>query len=178
MDNRGLTRDSNHVFFGEYAPHVNRMVAGPQKERHQDLLALADAGIVHWVQHSQVIHSTKCDPAVVSLSENLVVPLQPLQRVIKAHVSDARDISSLPTFVRALKTGGIIHSLNEDGRACLSIAKAKHNHNLWITGPLVAGSTYYNHHVPSAGSYSRAFVDADRIARQVLGLKVEVRAIV
>lgn len=178
VDNRGLTAGSSRVFFREYAPHVNRMVAGPQKERHQELLALADAGIVHWVHHSQVIHNTDGEPAAVSLSENLAEPLQPLQRVIKAHVSNACDISSLPTIIRSLKGNGIIHSLNEDGEGVLVDSEGKAQPNLWITGPLVEGSTYYNHYVPSSGSYSRAFVDADRIAREMLGLNVEVRAIV
>lgn len=178
VDNRGLTSHSRRVFFSEYAPHVNRMVAGPQKERHQELLALADAGIVHWVHHSQVIHNTRGEPAAVSLSENLAEPLQPLQRVIKAHVSNACDISSLPTIIRSLKASGIIHSLTKDGEGVLVDGEGKAQPNLWITGPLVEGSTYYNHYVPSSGSYSRAFVDADRIAREMLGLNVEVRAIV
>jgi hypothetical protein len=175
VDNRGLTADSGRVFFGEYAPHVNRMVAGPQKERHQELLALADAGIVHWVRHSQVIHSTNSAPTKVVIARNLAVSLQ---RVIKAHVSTGRDISSLPTIIRSLKASGVIHSLTEDGEGVLVDSEGKAQPNLWITGPLVEGSTYYNHYVPSSGSYSRAFIDADRIAREMLGLNVEVRAIV
>lgn len=175
VDNRGLTADSSRIFFGEYAPHVNRMVAGPQKERHQELLALADAGIVHWVRHAQVIHSADGAGPEVVLPGNLAMPLN---KIIKAHVGAACDISSLPKIIRSLKSNGIIHSLAENGEGVLVDGEGKAQPNLWITGPLVEGSTYYNHYVPSSGSYSRAFVDADRIAREMLGLNVDVRAIV
>ncbi|QKF50585.1 FAD/NAD(P)-binding protein [Pseudomonas graminis] len=175
VDNRGLTADSSRIFFGEYAPHVNQMVAGPQKERHQELLALADAGIVHWVRHAQVIHSAEGAGPEVVLAGNLAMPLN---RIIKAHVSTACDISSLPKIIRSLQSNGIIHSLAENGEGVLVDGEGKAQPNLWITGPLVEGSTYYNHYVPSSGSYSRAFVDADRIAREMLGLNVDVRAIV
>ncbi|WP_455913369.1 FAD/NAD(P)-binding protein [Pseudomonas syringae] len=175
VDNRGLTSISRSVFFEKYAPHVNRMVAGPQKERHQELLALADAGVVHWVRHSQVIHSDDGARTAVLLAGNLTVPLN---RIIKAHVSTPCDVSSLPTILRSLKRNGIIHSLSENGEGVLVDSEGKAQPNLWITGPLVEGSTYYNHYVPSSGSYSRAFVDADRTAREMLGLNVEVRAIV
>lgn len=175
VDNRGLTADSSRVFFGEYAPHVNRMVAGPQKERHQELLALADAGIVHWVRHAQVIHSADGAGPGVVLAGNLAMPLH---RIFKAHVSTACDISSLPKIIRSLKRNGIIHSLAKNGEGVLVDSEGRAQPNLWITGPLVEGSTYYNHYVPSSGSYSRAFIDADRIAREMLGLNVDVRAIV
>lgn len=175
VDNRGLKAASNRVFFVEYAPHVNRMVAGPQKERHQELLALADAGIVHWVRHSQVIHSADGVGPRVVLEGNLLVPLHCITR---AHVCTACDKSSLPKIIRSLKSIGIIHSLTEDGEGVLVDSEGKAQPNLWITGPLVEGSTYYNHYVPSSGSYSRAFVDADRIAREMLGLNVEVKSTV
>jgi hypothetical protein len=173
VDNQGLTPEARRVFFGIYAPHVNRMVAGPQKERHQELLALADAGIVHWVRHSEVIHSTTGSPTTIRSYGDLEVPLRD---VIKAHLPNAYGISSLPELVRALKASGVIPSLNEHGEGVLVNSEGKAQPNLWITGPLVEGSTYYNHYVPSAGSYSRAFVDADRIAREMLGLNVEVGA--
>jgi hypothetical protein len=175
VDNRGLTADSSCVFFGEYAPHVNRMVAGPQKERHQELLAVADAGIVHWVRHAQVIHSADGAGPGVVLAGNLAMPLH---RIFKAHVSTACDISSQPKIIRSLKRNGIIHSLAKNGEGVLVDSEGRAQPNLWITGPLVEGSTYYNHYVPSSGSYSRAFIDADRIAREMLGLNVDVRAIV
>jgi hypothetical protein len=175
VDNRGLTADSSRVFFGEYAPHVNRMVAGPQKERHQELLALADAGIVHWVRHAQVIHSADGARPGVVLAGNLAMPLH---RIFNAHVSTACDISSLPKIIRSLKRNGIIHSLAKNGEGVLVDSEGRAQPNLWITGPLVEGSTYYNHYVPSSGSYSRAFVDADRIAREMLGLNVEVKSTV
>lgn len=43
-DRNGLTESSTLAFYGTWAGLGNRLVGGPQKERHEDLLALIDAG--------------------------------------------------------------------------------------------------------------------------------------
>lgn len=171
VDNHGLTPESHKVFFARYAPLVNRMVAGPQKERHQELLALADAGIVEWTHPQNLIHSSSDEGALLRTPDGVLTPLSP---VIRAYVSQDNDAE--PKIIKQLRESGIIHSVGEH---CASIdvdAYGKAQPNVWITGPLVEGATYYNHYVPSPGSYCRAFVDADRIAREMLGLEVADRA--
>jgi hypothetical protein len=169
VDNQGLTPESHRIFFNEYAPLVNRMVAGPQKERHQELLALAQAGVLQWVHGSKVIHSASTSDVSVTLDDGKVLVLD---AVIQAHVSDNRTAASQPRIIRQLRESGIIHSVNGNGEAPFVDSHGKAQPNLWITGPIVEGATYYNHYVPSSGSYSRAFVDADRIAREMLGMAV------
>ncbi|MFK3797561.1 FAD/NAD(P)-binding protein [Pseudomonas sp. NPDC088444] len=171
VDNNGLTPESHRVFFDEYAPLVNRMVAGPQKERHQELLALAKAGIVYWVHGSKVMHNSRTGETSIQQSDTEIISLE---TVICAHVSDSRRSDAQPEIIRQLRESGIIHSLNAEGEGVRVNSEGKAQPNLWITGPMVEGSTYYNHYVPSSGSYSRAFVDADRIAREMLGVVVTV----
>ncbi|SEQ89851.1 FAD-NAD(P)-binding [Pseudomonas sp. NFACC02] len=169
VDNQGLTRESHRIFFSEYAPLVNRMVAGPQKERHQELLALAEAGVLQWVHGSKVMHNPNTSDVSVTLEGGKVLVLD---AVISAHVRDNRTLASQPRIIRQLRESGIVHSLNGNGEAPYVDGHGKAQPNLWITGPIVEGATYYNHYVPSSGSYSRAFVDADRIAREMLGMTV------
>jgi hypothetical protein len=167
VDNQGLTPTSHKIFFDEYAPLVNRMVAGPQKERHQELLALADAGIVQWIHGSNILHNAETGAVSVAteLGDTFI-----LDAWIRAHGSDSRNTAAQPSIIRQLQATGIIHSLNHSGAGVHVNSQGKAQPNLWITGPVVEGSTYYNHYVPSSGSYSRAFVDADRIAREMLGI--------
>lgn len=170
VDNRGLTPTSRSVFFNEYAPLVNRLVAGPQKERHQELLALAEAGVIQWVHRTQVVHNPENGAVSVALRGRTLV----LDACVHAHGSDARKADGHPAIIRQLRVAGIIHSAAEDGEGVYVDSHGKAQHQLWITGPIVEGATYYNHYVPSSGSYSRAFVDADRIAREMLGMTVTV----
>ncbi len=171
VDNRGLTADSHRTFFREYAPLVNRMVAGPQKERHQELLALEEAGVLQWVHGSQVIHNLTSGAVSVALAADQSVALN---AVVCAHLGGNQHISAQPKIIRQLRESGIVHSLTDEGEGLYVDAHSKAQPNLWITGPIVEGATYYNHYVPSSGSYSRAFVDADRIAREMLGIYAEV----
>jgi hypothetical protein len=95
-----------------------------------------------------------------------------LDALISAHVSDNHTLASQPRIIRQLRESGIIHSVLGGGVTPHVDSHGKAQPNLWITGPMVEGATYYNHYVPSSGSYSRAFVDADRIAREMLGMTV------
>ena len=169
VDNQGLTPESHQIFFSEYAPLVNRLVAGPQKERHQELLALAKAGVLQWVHGSNVKHSASASDVSITLDDGQVLVLDAL---VHAHVSDNRTFASQPRIIRQLRESGVIHSVNGNGGIPYVDSHGKAQPNLWITGPIVEGATYYNHYVPSSGSYSRAFVDADRIAREMLGMTV------
>jgi hypothetical protein len=168
VDNRGLTAEAHATFFGHYAPLVNRMVAGPQKERHQELLALAEAGVLQWVHASRIEHDKVIQGVHVAAVDNQ--PEVVLDALVVAHVGDNSGDDGHPDLIRRLKASGFIHSKNADRPGLQVDGHGKASAKLWITGPLVEGATYYNHYVPSSGSYSRAFVDANRIAREMLGM--------
>jgi hypothetical protein len=175
VDNHGLTPESHELFFGMYAPLVNRLVAGPQKERHQELLALAQAGVLQWVHSSRVARDDPSHGIRLSAGDN--ADAITLDAVVQAHVSDDGGPDTQPAVIRQLLTDGVIHSIDARGGGIVVDATGKALPNLWVTGPIVEGSTYYNHYVPSSGSYSRAFVDAERIAREVLGLGPDHQAV-
>lgn len=174
VDNQGLTAESHGVFFNRYAPLVNRLVAGPQKERHQELLALAEAGVLQWIHGSRVERNSEDQSVGFRSVDNMGV--MRFDVLVLAHVSDNRGNQSQPDLIRQLRKNELIHSLTVEGVGLKVDGHGKAHPNLWITGPIVEGATYYNHYVPSTGSYSRAFVDADRIAREMLGIIPERRS--
>lgn len=131
---------------------------------------MSNAGLVEWVHCAQVIHNEAADVTFIELGSGDRVKLT---QVIKAHVSSNSKADTQPVVIRQLRETGIIHSLDGSGNGIHVDSHGKALPNLWITGPVVEGATYYNHYVPSAGSYSRAFIDADRIAREMLGVHVQ-----
>lgn len=174
VDNQGLTAESHAVFFGQYAPLVNRLVAGPQKERHQELLALAQAGVLQWIHASRVERDEDNRAIRIVSVGNSTISLDTL---VLAHVIDNRSADSQPSLVRQLCRADVIHSAASAGHGLKVDSHGRAQTHLWITGPIVEGATYYNHYVPSSGSYSRAFIDADRIAREALGIDREQEAV-
>jgi hypothetical protein len=117
------------------------------------------------------MHSETSGAVSVNLSGSQLLPLD---AVVCAHVSDNLGAFTQPKVIQQLRASGIIHSLNSDAGVYVD-SHGKAQPNLWVTGPIVEGATYYNHYVPSSGSYSRAFVDADRIAREMLGISMLLR---
>lgn len=174
VDDQGLTPASHAAFFADYAPLVNRLVAGPQKERHEELLALADAGVLCWLHASQVQRRASDAWLIEGLAEEGVVTVDAL---VRARVVDNRQADAQPAVIRSLRDAGMLQGLDGDGHGVRVDGEGRALNErgyaqpgLWLTGPIVEGATYYNHYVPSGGGYSRAFADANRIARGMLGL--------
>lgn len=158
VDFDGLTAASHRQFYGRWHKAINRLVAGPQKERHADLLALSDAGLLTFLQPGTV-------PAA-----------KPFRRVAGyVQGSGVSDSDCAP--VRDLARLGLIRPRTDipglDGididAACNPRATSGETvGNLWVLGPLVEGSCYYNHYVTSAGAPSRLFIDAHKAATAIL----------
>ncbi|WP_045853535.1 FAD/NAD(P)-binding protein [Raoultella terrigena] len=154
MDDSGLSDASRTFFYTRYAPVINRLVAGPQKERHQELLALIRAGVVKPL-HPDVVINRRYDHAIQALiqSEKPGLDMPPL---VKKMVRKG---------LLTIKTSGRTYvDVRADGRPSALKPKA----HMWVFGPLCEGATYYNHYVPSPGSFSRSSNDADRSTRELL----------
>jgi uncharacterized NAD(P)/FAD-binding protein YdhS len=158
VDFEGLTKASHRQFYGRWHKAINRLVAGPQKERHADLLALSDTGLLTFLHPSAV-------PAA-----------KPLRR-IAAYVETSGVNASNCAPVRDLARLGLIRPRTDSaGLDGIDIDASCHPHaingtivsNLWVLGPLVEGSCYYNHYVASSGAPSRLFIDAHKVAAAVL----------
>lgn len=174
IDFAGLDDESHRSFFQQWTPLINRMVAGPQKERHQDLLALMDAGIVKVAPpHSRFIWSE--EHGVFHASQDKAMQLTWL---ISARQSRSTLDNSSDALLCSLGEKGMLSRHSGARQGELRIDQDYHPINvqgetltrIWLLGPLLEGATYYNHYVPSAGSYSRALTEAQQLASDCLGL--------
>lgn len=170
VDFGGVTARSLREFLATSVPRMNRAVVGPQHERHRDLVALVDAGVVRlavgpephvrWrpVAGRWRLSSTR-------LAERAEVDVDWL---CPAHVPYPAAATSASALVLSLNRAGLLtpragatgahidrdhHPLRADGRV---------EQRIRVLGPLCEGSIFYNHLVPSPGAYCRPVADADR----------------
>lgn len=158
VDFDGLTEASHRQFYGRWHKAINRLVAGPQKERHADLLALSDAGLLTFLPPGAV-------PAA-----------KPYRRVAGyvqgsgVHDSDCapvRDLARLGLIRPRTDVPGL-DGIDVDAACHPRASSGEPVRNLWVLGPLAEGSCYYNHYVTSAGAPSRLFIDAHKAASAIL----------
>ncbi|WP_267242598.1 FAD/NAD(P)-binding protein [Streptomyces sp. PR69] len=172
VDFGGLDEKSHEEFYGRFTSVLNRSVTGPQRERHEELLALLDAGVVavpfgpgpraDWDEEAGVwritstalaepygesadwlAHATSGQPDVERTGSALLAGMLAAGR-IRRHRPEA------PSSRGVDITPGQ-HPVAADGTA---------DERIWILGPLCEGATFYNHYVPSPGGVNRALLDA------------------
>jgi len=177
VDTPGLSQDSRRRFFGRFAGEVNSNVIGPQLERNEELVALAEAGVVKfgpgpepkllWQTDGWTLVSTVLvQPEAVRL-DTVVAAFSPCPSVSGSRnplVSNLQSAGRLhATMVGDAESGAAVdrlgHPLGDTGRPQTTLT---------ILGPLAEGSSYYNHYVTSPGRPSRATLDADRAVRSAL----------
>ncbi|MCA3582391.1 MAG: FAD/NAD(P)-binding protein [Methylocystis sp.] len=159
VDHQGLTPSSHRTFFGCWAGLINRLVAGPQKERHEDLLALAKAGVLRLLHpdapRPEGARHLRARAGRTGLFSHRSGPVADLHRLglIRAVLAEpGLDGIETRQGARAVsRTGQVVD-------------------DLWILGPATEGSTYYNHYVPSPGTPSRAMADAHLVVAACLDL--------
>jgi hypothetical protein len=161
-------------FAARIVPALNRAVVGPQYERHQELLALFDAGVasapfgpapsVRWQpqegrwrlastrladQHSRAVDwlaAAWVEPPAVDSSASPLLDSLWRKGWIRRHRPGSRQVVGIDIDADQ-------HPIDVEGRA---------DRRLWVLGPLCEGATFYNHLVPSPASYSRPLHDAHR----------------
>lgn len=153
-DDDGLNDRSTLEFYGAWAGLGNRLVGGPQKERYEDLLALMDAGLVrpvvpHGIHDIEIDGLIRARNAHSGLSQNHSPLINDLlgQGLIKAAHPYPADGIAVDAQSRALRRDGSTHQ------------------RLWVLGPSVEGSTFYNHYVPTPDPACKAPLQA-RVAVQ------------
>ena len=137
-DHNGLSETSTRDFYATWAGLSNRLVGGPQHERHEDLLALIQAGIVTLLPPGAA-HPAAVDTVISARNAHhgLSAGRQPLlddlldQGLIRAAHAYPADGLETDRCARAVRKDGSI------------------NERLWALGPLVEGCTFYNHYVPT-----------------------------
>jgi len=166
INQRGLTDASHQRFFTVYAPLVNRTVAGPQKERHAELLALMNAGLVRIVPAPR---DAQDRPATGPVSVTVAGQAVTLDWLVQARVEHSGLLATDSGILADLSAARIIRpvmpvpgldSIDIDAGCRAIDGDGRSVANLWVLGPAVEGATYYNHYVPSGGSRSRARLEA------------------
>ncbi|MEW2131116.1 FAD/NAD(P)-binding protein [Streptomyces sp. NPDC005435] len=178
VDFGGLDEQSHEEFYGSLTGTLNRSVTGPQLDRHEELLALLEAGVVsvpfgpaprvtwdgtawrlsstrlgtgHSASADWLAYATSGQPDVEATGSPLLAGLQASGR-IRRHRPGAP--SSRGVDITADQ-----HPVAADGRP---------DRKVRVLGPLCEGSTFYNHYVPSPGGRNRALADADRCVTAAL----------
>lgn len=183
VDNPGLDPASADRFFGRFVPAVNRLVIGPQAERHAELLALLEAGVVRMGPGPGAViergsGSVGADQWQVT-STGLDTPARmSLDALVSAH-SPAPDLERGDAMLRSLieqrravpcvRAHAII-GLRVDDEHRLVGAHGAASEGIFVLGPLAEGSSYYNHYVATPGAPSRSVRDAGTVARRVIGV--------
>ncbi|KPC08934.1 FAD/NAD(P)-binding protein [Pseudomonas syringae] len=159
-DRNGLTESSTLAFYGTWAGLGNRLVGGPQKERHEDLLALIDAGVVTVL--APMSDAQQADSRFDSVMAARVAP-SGLSGNRSALLDDLRE-QGLIRAAHAWPADGI--DTDESGRAIGSDGWVQQR--LWVLGPAVEGCTFYNHYVPTPDPSCRALIEARRAVESCL----------
>lgn len=158
VDFDGLTDASHRQFYGRWHKAINRLVAGPQKERHADLLALCDAGLLTFLKPGS-------RPAIDHFKR--VAGYVQSSGVVNSDCAPVRDLARLGLIRPRTDVPGI-DGIDVDAACHPKSSAGEPVRNLWVLGPLAEGSCYYNHYVTSAGAPSRLFMDAHRAATAIL----------
>lgn len=158
VDFDGLTEDSHRQFYGRWHKAINRLVAGPQKERHADLLALCDAGLLTFLKPGS-------RPAIDHFKR--VAGYVQSSGVTHSDCAPVRDLARLG-LVRPRTDVPGIDGIDVDAASNPKSNSGEAVRDIWVLGPLAEGSCYYNHYVTSAGAPSRLFMDAHRVATAIL----------
>lgn len=177
VDHDRLTPASHEWFHGVFAGAANRVVIGPQRERHAELLALVAAGVVSIGPGPGPVVAP--DGTRVRLtSTGLAEPASVLvDRVLVGHSAAVDPARSANPLLAALTAAGRLSRVTALGRPvgvrvdrdlCAVGVDGRAQSTLHVFGPLAEGSTYYNHYVTSPGGPSRATADADRLAERLL----------
>ncbi len=148
-DHDGLNDRSTLEFYGAWAGLGNRLVGGPQKERYEDLLALMDSGVVrplapggiHAIEVDSLINARNAHSGLSQSHLPLINDMLTQGLIRAAHPYPADGIA-VDAQSRALRRDGSTHE------------------RLWVLGPGVEGSSFYNHYVPTPDPACKAPLQA------------------
>lgn len=179
----GLTESSRAQFYSNFAPLINRLVAGPHIERQEEFLALLESGVVRLIRLSELPHVREetLPRDITDRSDRNEVTQRSYASSARVGNHDLRNVSL--SFTAQLIHSGILSQIDATASGGIRVDEQGHAidvrgttlADVWVFGPLVEGATYYNHYVSSPGGYSRAIYDANRAARECL-TGVEARA--
>ena len=164
VNGESLTDASRAQFYAVYAPLSNRLVGGPQKERHEELATLVEADIVTLRAPRHILDL----PSERSSREGRRVA--DAGRTVRAHIGSSGLTRRDTSLLASLRSQGRIRSVEEgvvdgilvDAHGHPVGANGEVDQTLWIVGPAVEGSSYYNHYVGTPAPNCPLFRDAEQ----------------
>jgi uncharacterized NAD(P)/FAD-binding protein YdhS len=173
VDHNGLTHASTLEFYAMWAGLSNRLVGGPQKERYEDLLALIDAGVVRVLPPMQVSDQGEGLTLTAFEGSPLSISIDTLIRARNAPVGLGAERSPLIDDLLGQGLLRAAHAFPADGIDVDEQSRAVRGDGslhgrLWVLGPGVEGSTFYNHYVPTPDPACRAPLQARRAVQDCL----------
>ena len=154
IDHQGLTEDAHRTFFTKYCPLINRLVAGPQKERHAELIALIRSGIVRLLPGYS--STDRYDPRTQRFTVTLQQPECQkfiFEHLIKANLNVQETRLELQSLLSAITDPSALTTMEYKDFSSAHHPEFVHIHlreRIYIFGPVLEGSSYYNHYVPSS----------------------------
>jgi uncharacterized NAD(P)/FAD-binding protein YdhS len=180
VDFGGLSERSLEEFHRRTVPVLNRAVVGPQYERHAELLALLEAGVVEVPFGPAPAASwNEATGRWTLASTRLAEPYaRDVDWVVAAHVGLPTVASSASPLLSALHRRGRIrpHRPGSGWVTGIDVDRDQHpldsagrpERRVWVLGPLCEGTTFYNNLVPSPNTWSRPVHDAHRCVAAML----------
>lgn len=162
-DRGGLTDSSTLDFYANWVGLSNRLVGGPQKERHEDLLALIRAGVVTLLAPGSEPLETQGFDRVIGARvahSGLSAQRRGAARGLLGDLLDQGQIRAAhPYPADGLQTDRLGRPVRRDGSI---------HERLWVLGPMVEGCTFYNHYIATPDPGCRAPTEARLAARSCL----------
>jgi homoserine O-succinyltransferase len=175
---KGLSLASHLDFLANLQSRFARLVAGPPVFRSQQLLALVDAGVLKLpFGPSPEVLPTQGGGVLVR-STALEQPFElVVDRLVRAHLDLPGVTGSASPLLANLVRRGRVRPLDFQGTPAGSIDLSEDFHpiddrgrpgtSLWVFGVLSEGARYFTLYIPSPKSRVRAFLDAERCAKDI-----------
>ena len=169
----GLAPASRERFYRAYAPLANRLVGGPQMERHEELLALIDAGTVQVLPPA---HAVPDEGGWRLRPREAGRPKVQVRHLVQARMEACGLRGAASPLLARMHGEGTLRAFDNLGAVAVDAeghpldAGGRALADAWVFGPATEGATYYNHYVASGGGYCRASHEAQRAAEGCLAL--------
>lgn len=178
VDFKGLTPSSHHYFVKEFYPIMNKAVTGPHLERAEEMLALVRSGIVHNVLGPKPKVSSGGRKYLVKTTAFTSPRKEELDNIIAGFIEPSNIEKNNSTLIQNLLKSGRIRPFYNGQFHIGGIDLERNLHpinienlveeTISVLGPISEGIKFYNHYVPSLDQNVPAFVDSDKIVKEVI----------
>ncbi|MFU9136839.1 FAD/NAD(P)-binding protein [Erwinia tasmaniensis] len=174
VNHDGLNTTSRHLFYERYAAVGNRLVGGPHIERYNELLALIKSGILHILPPMYVAEEGN---RLYSVTNPQEITLD-VDAILSARVISSGLIRTRSPMLISLLQQGLISPAGEyphDGIDTDKLGRVVNEDDveqprIWAFGPIVEGSTFYNHYVTTTDNHCDAVLETRQAVKSCISV--------